>query len=110
MRQLGVIAVPDANPKLTRLRKKSLEAAIGRRNRLPHRRKSTSCRAVGQALSPVERVFPQPLSRAVSLVSTSRYAHFLLALGKPNQKSLSVCELLLSATPDRPAESSSGRF
>jgi hypothetical protein len=33
--------------------KTRLKAAIGRRNRLPHHSKSSICRAVGQALSPV---------------------------------------------------------
>ena len=42
----------------TRVRKESLEASIGGRNRLPHQSKSGSYRAVGQALSPVERIFP----------------------------------------------------
>src|ERR1035438_235800 len=41
----------------SRLRKKSLEALNGRRNRLPHLNKSSSYREVGQALSPVERLF-----------------------------------------------------
>ena len=42
---------------LARQRKKSLQAAIGRRNRLPHQSKSSSYGKVGQALSPVERLF-----------------------------------------------------
>jgi len=50
------------------------------------------------------------LSHAVSLASISQYAHFLLARGKPNQRSLSACAPPSNAQPDRSAESSSGRF
>jgi hypothetical protein len=42
--------------------KKSLNRPLGRRNRLPHHSKSGSSSQVGQALSPVERLFQQPLA------------------------------------------------
>ncbi len=61
-------AEPEARRwrELHRLRKKSLQATIGRRNRLPHQSMLSSYSKVGQALSPVERLFPQPLQLAAT--------------------------------------------
>ena len=56
---------------LTRLRKKSLQAELGRRNRLPHQSKSSSYSKVGQALSPVERL-PQPVTHGGSVTGHPR--------------------------------------
>jgi hypothetical protein len=41
---------------------KSLGSVIGRRNRLPHHDKASSYNMVGQAVSPVERLFTQTLT------------------------------------------------
>src|SRR5277367_68835 len=58
-------ALDRNNPKLTSLCEKSLGSAIGRRNRLPHHCKPSSYRTVGQAVSPVERLFTQTLTVGV---------------------------------------------
>ena len=61
-----------------RLRENSLKVMIGRRNRLPHQSKSSSCREVGQALSPVERLFPQPcVSMRARLAKITAYLDIL---------------------------------
>jgi hypothetical protein len=62
MRQPGAISTAERNPKLTSLCEKWLGSAIGRRNRLPHHGKPSSYRTVGQAVSPVERLFTQTLT------------------------------------------------
>jgi hypothetical protein len=52
-------------PRLTSLCEKSPGSAIGRRNRPPHHGKPSSYRPVGQAVSPVERLFTQTLTPGV---------------------------------------------
>ena len=47
----------SSSPMRQSLCEKSLGSAIGRRNRLPHQGKPSSYRTVGQAVSPVERLF-----------------------------------------------------
>jgi hypothetical protein len=51
---------------LTRLRKNSAKVPNGRRNRLPHHGRSSSCSEVGQAVSPVGSLFPQPVTHGGS--------------------------------------------
>jgi hypothetical protein len=58
-----------------RLLKKSLKPSIGRRNRLPHHSTSSSYRPVGQALSPVERLFQQPAKGDLLALKTAPKPH-----------------------------------
>ena len=63
---------------VTSLCEKSMGSAIGRRNRLPHHCKPSSYRTVGQAVSPVERLFTQTLTHGAEMPtsrSVSRWAY-----------------------------------
>ena len=60
--KLRVLFCDPNSPKLTSLCEKSPGSGIGRRNRLPHHDKPSSYTTVGQAVSPVERLFTQTLT------------------------------------------------
>jgi len=62
------------SPMRHRLRKNSAKAPNGRRNRLPHHGRSSSCSEVGQAVSPVGSLFPQPVTHGAGRFSVRRGA------------------------------------
>jgi outer membrane protein TolC len=80
-------------------------ALIGRRNRLPHHSKSSSCSEVGQALSPVELLFQHPVSlrRRLQPASGHRLKPMLQAKARATATKfvawLCVCATLYAQAP-----------